>query len=75
MVRYTDDAVLAAVPGRPGRLPAGQFITLITRTPLTLAFTPWRIVVTGTLITFRPAMVPPGASPAVRRRGRREKMT
>jgi sortase A len=49
VVRYTDVAVLAPVPGKPG-LAAGQsYVTLITCTPVTLAFTPWRVVVTGVL--------------------------
>ena len=49
VVRYTDAAVLAPVPGDPGAPPAAEYITLITCTPVTLAFTPWRIVVTGIL--------------------------
>lgn len=50
VVRYTDVGVLAPVPGHPGQRAAGQFITLISCTPVTLAFTPWRVVVTGTLV-------------------------
>jgi sortase A len=50
VVRYTDTAVLDPVPGHPGARPAGQYITLITCTPVTLDFTPWRIVVTGALV-------------------------
>ncbi len=49
VVRYTDTSVLGPVPGHPYVQPTMQFITLITCTPVTLAFTPWRIVVTGTL--------------------------
>ena len=50
VVRYTDLAVLAPVPGHLGQHPGAGFITLITCTPVTLAFTPWRVVVTGTLV-------------------------
>jgi sortase A len=55
VVRYTDSAVLDPVPGHPGARPAAQYITLITCTPVTLDFTPWRIVVTGHLtgVTIR----------------------
>ena len=49
VVRYTDVAVLDPVPGHPGQRAAGQFVTLISCTPVTLAFTPWRVVVTGAL--------------------------
>ena len=49
VVRYTDTRVEAPVPGHPGAAPRGARITLITCTPVTLAFTPWRIVVTGDL--------------------------
>lgn len=49
VVRYTDTAVEYPVPGHPGSAPHGSFITLITCTPVTLAFTPWRVVVTGEL--------------------------
>ncbi|HXW43298.1 MAG TPA: class E sortase [Streptosporangiaceae bacterium] len=55
VVRYTDAAVLAPVPGDPGVRPTAQYITLITCTPVTLAFTPWRIVVTGVLTHTAPA--------------------
>ena len=54
VVRYTDTAVLAAVPGRPGAAPTAQYVTLITCTPVTLDFTPWRIVVTGKLVKATP---------------------
>lgn len=54
VVRYTDDAVLAAVPGHPGARPRHPMITLITCTPVTLAFTPYRIIVTGTQISATP---------------------
>ena len=49
VVRYTDTRVEAPVPGHPGAAPRRARITLITCTPVTLAFTPWRIVVTGDL--------------------------
>jgi sortase A len=49
IVRYTDVAVLAPVPGKPGLAPRKPYVTLITCTPVTLAFTPWRVVVTGVL--------------------------
>jgi sortase A len=55
VVRYTDVGVLDPVPDQPGRRPARQFITLITCTPVTLAFTPWRVVVTGVLTGMTPA--------------------
>lgn len=58
VVRYTDTAVLLPVPGHPGARPTAQYITLITCTPVTLGFTPWRIVVTG-------ALLPPSRHPAV----------
>jgi len=49
VVRYTQVSVLAPVPGSPGQPAAGAHITLITCTPVTLAFTPWRVIVTGIL--------------------------
>jgi LPXTG-site transpeptidase (sortase) family protein len=49
VVRYTDTKVESPVPGHPGAAPHRARITLITCTPVTLAFTPWRIVVTGDL--------------------------
>jgi sortase A len=49
VVRYTDTGVEYPVPGHPGVAPRRARITLITCTPVTLAFTPWRIVVTGDL--------------------------
>jgi sortase A len=49
VVRYTDVGVLDAVPGHPARRPVHKLITLITCTPVTLAFTPDRVVVIGTL--------------------------
>ncbi|MGH3231112.1 MAG: sortase [Streptosporangiaceae bacterium] len=49
VVRYTDVSVLAPVPDSPGATPASAHITLITCTPVTLAFTPWRVIVTGVL--------------------------
>lgn len=57
VVRYTDVGVLEPVPGEPRQRPVRQFITLITCTPVTLAFTPWRIVVTGELAGMTPAGV------------------
>jgi len=54
VVRYTDTSVLDPVPGHPYVRPTTPFITLITCTPVTLAFTPWRIVVTGTLVQITP---------------------
>jgi len=55
VVRYTDVGVLDPVPDQPGRRPVRQYVTLITCTPVTLAFTPWRIVVTGVLTGMTPA--------------------
>lgn len=55
VVRYTDTSVLDPVPGHPNVRPAAQYITLITCTPVTLDFTPWRIVVTGTLVRVTPS--------------------
>jgi sortase A len=55
VVRYTDVGVLDPVPDKPGQRPVLQFITLITCTPVTLAFTPWRIIVTGVLTGMTPA--------------------
>ncbi len=54
VVRYTDVAVLAPVPGSPGATPTGAHITLITCTPVTLLFTPWRVIVTGVLAATQP---------------------
>jgi sortase A len=56
-VRYTDVGVELPDPGHPGRAPGRALITLITCTPVTLDFTPWRIVVTGHLVktTDRPS--------------------
>jgi sortase A len=50
VVRYTKVSVMYPVPGHPGKAPAQGRITLITCTPVTLNFTPWRIVVTGELV-------------------------
>ncbi len=55
VVAYTDVGVLDPVPDQPGQRPHRQFITLITCTPVTLAFTPWRIVVSGVLTGMTPA--------------------
>ena len=55
VVRYTDVGVLDPVPDEPGQRPVREFITLLTCTPVTLAFTPWRIVVTGVLTGMTPA--------------------
>jgi sortase A len=46
-VRYTDVAVLRGAPGQ-------RRITLVTCWPVTLAFTPWRIIVDGALVSERP---------------------
>jgi sortase A len=51
ITRYTNVGVEYPVPGHPGVAPRRSLITLITCTPVTLAFTPWRIVVTGELIS------------------------
>ena len=51
VVWYTDVAVLDPVPGQPGERPRKQLITLITCSPVTLAFTPYRIIVTGQLVS------------------------
>jgi len=53
VVRYTQVSVLAPVPGSPGKPAASARITLITCTPVTLAFTPWRVIVTGVLVSTR----------------------
>lgn len=50
VVHYTDTAVIYPVPEHPDVKPTAQYITLITCTPVTLDFTPWRIVVTGKLV-------------------------
>lgn len=49
VVPYTDVAVLDPVPGQPGLQPTRKLITLITCTPVTLAFTAYRVIVTGVL--------------------------
>lgn len=46
-VRYTDTAVLRGAPGQ-------RRITLVTCWPVTLAFTPWRIIADGTLLSEQP---------------------
>jgi sortase A len=51
VVRYTQVSVLAPVPGSPGKPATSAHITLITCTPVTLAFTPWRVIVTGVLVS------------------------
>lgn len=51
VVRYTDVAVLAPVPGSPSAVATSAHITLITCTPVTLLFTPWRVIVTGILVS------------------------
>lgn len=53
-VRYTDVGVELPVPGHPRSKPGRALITLITCTPVTLDFTPWRIVVTGHLVKTFP---------------------
>jgi sortase A len=55
VVRYTDVSVLAPVPGSPRATATSAHITLITCTPVTLLFTPWRVIVTGVLVATRPA--------------------
>jgi LPXTG-site transpeptidase (sortase) family protein len=50
VVRYTKVSVMYPVPGQPRQAPTQGRITLITCTPVTLNFTPWRIVVTGELV-------------------------
>jgi sortase A len=54
VVPATDVAVLDPVPDHPRQQPAKDYITLITCTPVTLAYTPWRIIVTGTLASTHP---------------------
>lgn len=54
VVRYTDTAVLDPVPGHPGQRPRQRLITLITCTPVTLSFTPYRVIVTGVLVASAP---------------------
>lgn len=54
VVRYTNVGVQDAVPGHPGTAPRRSLVTLITCTPVTLDFTPWRIVVTGELLRAGP---------------------
>ena len=49
VVRYTDVKVLAPVPGKPGAQARRSYLSLITCTPVTLSFTPWRVVVTAQL--------------------------
>jgi sortase A len=55
-VRYTDVGVEDPVPGHPRAVPHHALITLITCTPVTLDFTPWRIVVTGQLARAFPRL-------------------
>jgi sortase A len=54
VVKYTDVGVEYAVPNHPGQAPRTAMITLITCTPDTLTFTPWRVVVTGQLVGASP---------------------
>ena len=51
VVRYTQVSVLAPVPGSPGKPATSARIMLITCTPVTLASTPWRVIVTGVLVS------------------------
>jgi len=44
VVPYTDVNVLKPIAGK-------RFITLVTCTPVTLVFTPWRIIVHGALVS------------------------
>ena len=55
VVRYTEVSVLAPVPGRPGATAGKAYVSLITCTPVTLAFTPLRVVVSGVLVSSQPA--------------------
>lgn len=55
VVRYTEVSVLAPVPGSPGATATSAHITLITCTPVTLVFTPWRVIVTGVLVAAQAA--------------------
>jgi sortase A len=55
VVQYTEVSVLAPVPGRPGATAGKAYVSLITCTPVTLAFTPWRVVVSGVLVSSQPA--------------------
>jgi sortase A len=55
VVRYTEVSVLAPVPGSPGATATSAHITLITCTPVTLLFTPWRVIVTGVLVSTQAA--------------------
>jgi sortase A len=55
VVRYTEVSVLAPVPGKPGATAGKAYVSLITCTPVTLAFTPWRVVVSGVLVSSQPA--------------------
>ena len=57
-VRYTDVGMELPSPGHPGRAPSRALITFITCTPVTLDFTPWRIVVTGHLVDTTNRQVP-----------------
>lgn len=68
VVNYTDRAVLDAVPGHPGKRPVRPAITLITCTPVTLAFTPYRIVVTGIEVSAARRPVPTAPRVAFRLR-------
>ena len=53
VVQYTDVSVLAPVPGFPAAVATSAHITLITCTPVTLLFTPWRVIVTGILVSTK----------------------
>lgn len=61
VVRYTDTAVIDPVPGHPGQRPRQRLITLITCTPVTLSFTPYRVIVTGVQVSS--VMREPGQTP------------
>jgi sortase A len=50
ITRYTNVGVEYPVPGHRGVAPHRSMLTLITCTPVTLAFTPWRVIVTAELI-------------------------
>src|SRR3981081_2063852 len=47
----TDIAVLDPVPGHPRQRPRKQLITVSTCTSVPLAFTPYRVIVAGTLVS------------------------
>jgi sortase A len=72
-VRYTDVSVLYPVPGHRRERPRQQLITLITCTPVTLAFTPYRIIVTGRLVSVTKKGAASSGSPAAHLAGAQAK--